>query len=378
MDLFKYTSSLGASYFTEGQAINGVDKITWIERYRDPGEFKLVAPLSSGLREFLPIGSYISQMNSTEVMCVENHEVIESVVDEPNITISGRSILATFLEDRVLGADENWGTHAGLILPYTLTSNTSRNQVKTILDDHILTGSTAAGNDFPNIHMAALAKNPAHAADESVARVLKHGPLIDRVNDLLKVDDLGLKVIRRGWYPPGSFTYWNQTNFYVHSGREKTDTVIFSWDADDFQKAEYLFSRKLTKNAALVTGTYAQTAVVPTETGEARRWMYVDASDIDGNLDTIPTGGTLTAVLADMITRGEEALKAQIDVDASQYDLSNLTQWTFRTDYNMGDVVSVEGSFGGREARRVVEHVEIVDEDGTVGIPTFAAFNKYP
>ena len=53
-----------------------------------------------------------------------------------------------------------------------------------------------------------------------------------------------------------------------------------------------------------------------------------------------------------------------------------MTRYTYRVDYNMGDVVAVEGNFGLRERRRVVEFVEIVDDTGSVGLPTFASFDR--
>ena len=379
MDLFKFTSSLGASYFTEGEPINDYDKVTWIERYQKAGDFKLVAPLSSGLRDSLPVGSYISHINSSDVMCVENRQSEDDVTSEPIITISGRSISDVFLEDRIVGADENWGSHSGLRLDYTLTAAATRNQIQTLINAHLKSGVAETDNVIPNISTLVVAKDAAHAADESVARLLKRGKLSERCLDLMKIDDLGLKVVRRGWFNSGQATDWDSTVFYIHSGVDRADDVIFSWDAGDFDSAEYLFSRRNYKNAALVTGTYAETAIVPTETGEARRWLYVDASDVDGNMADVPTGSTtptLTQVLSDLTKRGEEALKAQADVDASQFDLSSFSQNTYQVDYDLGDVVSVEGRYGSREKRRVIEYVQVLDENGTVGIPTFAAFDK--
>ena len=73
---------------------------------------------------------------------------------------------------------------------------------------------------------------------------------------------------------------------------------------------------------------------------------------------------------------GQEALDAQKELNAAAFDLSPLTRYTYRVDYNMGDVVAVEGNFGLRERRRVVEFVEIVDDTGSVGLPTFASFDR--
>ncbi|MCA9367070.1 hypothetical protein KC887_02255 [Candidatus Kaiserbacteria bacterium] len=374
MDLFKFNSPSGPTYFTQGSPVEGWDSVRWVERYQEPGEFKIVAPLGSGLHNELPKGSFISHVATPEIMVVENHEIEEDLETSPMITISGRS-LDVILDDRVIGCDQDWSSHDGVKIPYYIYPDDTRDQIADMINDHIRVTMAYAGQLLPNVRAASIPKAANHVPDISEERFPKRGSLLERVKDLLQVDDLGIKVQRRGWLKPGN-PQWDITFFYIHSGQDLSDRVIFSWEHGDISRANYLFSQKKRKNAALVSSTYVEAAVEPVETGIDRKWMHVDASDVDSDLDGSPDAGQIATIKAILISRGQEALQAQEDVDIFDATLSDLSQYTYREDYNIGDVVSVEGSFGDRERRRVIEHVEVVDEDGSTSMPTLAAFNR--
>ena len=104
MEVFKFISSGEPTILTEGRMIQKVKSIMWTERYRDTGEFEIVGQLSSGLREFLPIGTLLSHADTLEVMFVDNHEIDEDENEDPIIKITGRSLEA-YLENRIVGTN---------------------------------------------------------------------------------------------------------------------------------------------------------------------------------------------------------------------------------------------------------------------------------
>ena len=124
------------------------------------------------------------------------------------------------------------------------------------------------------------------------------------------------------------------------------------------------------KTSALVTGKFVESMVHGAETGLSRRVMLVDGGDIDGHLEAIPTGTDLTNIRAAMTVRGNQALAAQKRLALSRIDVSSTPTYDFRRDYNIGDIVSVDSSYGTVEPMRVVEYVEIVDENGESSHPT--------
>ena len=92
MDLFKFIPGADPTVLEVGASINGATSIMWTERYSDPGEFEIVAPLSSGLLQFLPLGTIISHTNTLEAMIVENHNIKDEEDVDPIVSITGEAL----------------------------------------------------------------------------------------------------------------------------------------------------------------------------------------------------------------------------------------------------------------------------------------------
>jgi hypothetical protein len=50
----------------------------------------------------------------------------------------------------------------------------------------------------------------------------------------------------------------------------------------------------------------------------------------------------------------------------------NSQNYNYRTDYNVGDIVGVDGEYNTSTTMRVIEYVEIEDENGESGYPTLS------
>jgi hypothetical protein len=360
MDLFKFDrTGIG-----NGQLIRGATSKSWTERYRDPGDFIIEAPLSSGLREFLPEGTFISHTKSLEIMIVENHEINEEQREDPTIKITGRSF-ETYLENRVIGVDLVRAQDQ--VDVYELTSGFSWIHARKIVNDHILEGTAHANDDLTDVEcvlQSGLSVSGATADDREYGLEYVYPTLID----LLTIDDLGIRTFR-----PNTFgVNGDSTNTYlqIYKGVNRSNKVIFSWKAGDLEAAEYLFSGKKYKNAAIVKGRYIWVLVTTGPTNYNRRFMVVDADDLDGHFDTVPTGADLTRIKNRMTTRGNNRLKKQNRVTLSRADVSANSKYRYRRDYNVGDIVMVDGNFGQPAKLRVIEYAEIEDENGENGHPT--------
>lgn len=365
MDVFKFISAGDPTTLIEGRMIQNAKSIMWTERYREPGEFEIVGQLSSGLREFLPIGTLLSHSDTYEVMFVENHEIDEDENEDPIIKITGRSLDA-FLDHRITGTN---GIRAAgsLVKEYAVAAQVSWLQVVTVINDHI-NGNVNTSDNLTNV----VTFTDLTGTGTSEARSLKPELLSKTVLDLLNVDDLGIKVIRRNTFnsPHGSAS---QTVFYVHRGINKSNTVIFSWKARDMDKLDYLWSDKKLKNSAMVIGRYVNTFVdTPGLVNYNRRTMIVNADDIDGNLTVVPTGATLTTIVSKMQVRGRQALNSQNRITITRADISNISRYHYRQDFDIGDLITLDGNFGQIAVMRVIEYVEIQDENGETGHPTLS------
>ena len=337
----------------------------WTERYRDAGEFEIVDQVSSGLMTFLPLGTLISHMNSSEIMFVENHEIIDDESEDPTIKVTGRSLEA-YLENRIVGSNKIRAN--SIFAGYSLAVATTWAQAVTLINDHI------ANSSYPNDVITELSAISAVSGitGTSEARIVNPDTVYKAVMDLLNIDDCGIKVIRKNNFglPNGSTT---QNTLCIHNGVNRTNTVIFSWKEGDLDAADYLWTDKPMKNSAMVVGRYVNTFVDTAGMNNYnRKTMLVDGSDIDGNLTAPPTGTALTTIVGQMQTRGRQALQSQNRITITRADISDISKYHYRTDFSVGDLVSLDGNFGQIATMRVTEYVEIQDETGQSGHPTLS------
>lgn len=367
MELFTYTSTPALS-MQNAVPIDNYNTATWIERYRDPGEFKIEAPLSSGLRSLLPIGSIVSHVDTAEFCIVENQEISEAKSSDPTITISGRSF-DSFLESRVVGGGMTYANSTPPWEEYSVASGYSHLQAIELLDDHLIT--TSDPNDSLSSYLGLWHTGlPSAGAVIQDIRYLARGSVHQSFMDILNIDDIGVRCYRpNDWSAiPGTIS-----RLVLHKGYDKSDSVIFSWISGELESVSYLFSNKALKNTAVVQGRWIEKYVYTAgATGYDRRSIYVDGSDIDSKYETLPTGTDLTDVESALIVRGQEVLAKYNEVNIVAADISKLNRYKYRVDYDIGDIVSIDGSYGDIERRRVIEHVEIEDVNGATSYPTLA------
>lgn len=375
MDLFKFTPTTTAdsTLLQNGQPILNWDSVMWVERYLNPGEFEIKAPLSTGLRDFLPLGTLISHIETLEVMIVENHEIIDEN-DDPTLSVTGRS-LESYLENRIVG--QNLARSGSAVIDYILAAGFTYAQAVQLINDHIKdVGGVVDTNDaLTNVQGHTLLLALGGVVEE---RTIPRGNVHEALVKILQDDDLGVRSIRRNSFSTDFVeesidpTMNLATLLRVYIGQDRTKNIHFTWFSGDFDKLQYLFSLKTKKTSAMVVGRWAWTIVDGSPVNYNRRLMLVDASDLDNNLSAMPSGGTLTTLLSRMAARGRQALRSQQQIAITGADVSNETSYIYRKDYNLGDLVTLDGNYGQILTMRVVEYAEIEDENGRSGHPTLA------
>lgn len=365
MDIFKYTSPTSPTKLEEGEIVNGLTSITWIERYREGGEFKLVANTDSGIRDTLPIGSIISHTETQELMIVENHEVSDDKKKQSQITVSGRGF-ETILENRIIGSNQNFPV-SGPVSDYILAADFTWNQVVALIGNHILAANLInSANAIEYVSVLANVVGTAAVAERS----LKRGSLYEGVMALLAIDNLGLKVVRPGPYSPLAPASPNIA-IVVHSGNDRSKEVVFSYETGEIESADYLWSNKRLKTSALISGKWIETFVSTADTHYARRMMFIDASDIDGDFQVAPTGSDLVAVLTAMERRGNDAIASQKNIALTKAESNkDNVHFAYSVDFDLGDIVAVLGDYNEVSTLRINEYVEILDETGRNSYPT--------
>lgn len=360
MDIFRFhTNPATPTKLEYGEIINGLKSKMWIERYREAGEFELVANVSSGIRELLPIGSIVSHIDTNEPMIVETHSISEDKGQQNDIVVTGRGF-ETILEQRVVGSNRAF-PNVGFVPNYELSAAYSWLQAVLMVNEHI--NVTSLVDDYDALPFVSVTHDVAGTAMED-ARSMSKGDLYSRLIELLEVDNLGIRVVR----PQAG----SDTSFVIHRGVNRAKEVLFSNDSGEIESADYLWSNKLLKNSALVSGRWVEVRVDNlTDVEYKRRMMFVDASDIDEQFETEPTDTDLLNTIIKMEQRGRAALAAQRNIAISKAEVSKEgTRAKYRVDFNVGDLVTVHGDYSETTARRVTEYVEIEDETGMKSYPT--------
>ena len=203
-------------------------------------------------------------------------------------------------------------------------------------------------------------------------RPFKRGLVYPSLIELLALEGLGVKAVR-----PGSASPFGPTSpdmaILVHKGTDRSKDIMFAYNEGDIDSADYLWSIKSLQNTVLVTGRWLETMVKGPETGYDRRVLFVDGSFIDSEFQTVPTGVDYTNTIAKMTTLGKQALAAQNATALAKAEISrSVKRYSYRQDFDLGDIITVSGDYDEIVKMQVIEYVEIEDSSGESSYPTLA------
>jgi hypothetical protein len=337
----------------------------WVERYDKTGEFKIVADVKTGAKDKLPIGSFISHIDTTEVMVVEDHEIVDNSGKGADIIVTGRG-LETFLENRMIGSNSTFPKVSG-VRDLQLPADNTWDQIVDLISEFVLASRLIDDDDsLPYLQVLADVSGTGPIETRSV----KFGDVYSAVLSLLSIDKLGIKVVRPGsWSPLGAGV--QDTAIVIHKGVDRTAEVIFSHDTGEIERAEYLWSSRNLKNSALAIGKWVQVRYDGPEANFGRRMMYIDASDIDDSYTNTPLGTDFDNIVAAMEQRCIAALASQKGVSLTKTEISTTaSKAQYRVDFDVGDLITVSGDYNTSTINRVTEYVEIEDETGRSAYPT--------
>lgn len=376
MDLFVYQD---VDRFESGKAITGYRSATWVERFAVPGEFKIEAPLSSGLRQLLPVDSVIGKVQSMDLMIVENVEITEDPEEEPMITISGRTYIS-FMEHRYSGfanatfvaGQQYIAMEKADTLYYAGVNDTYKRLwylIRSCID-----ASVDPGNDISFVDVI---EDMPTSTDGTSYTLYAADNLLKLVVEQLASWGIGIKTVRKNKFP-GVIGDEANTEVQIHIGTDKTATVKFIPQTGDIESANYLFTNKNKKTSVLVEGRWVSVMYHGDggETGFYRRVAKIDGSSIDDQYDTALTSasGAWNQVVERMIALGKSYLDRSNQILLVSANISENNRYRFRIDYDIGDIVTLDTPYGEALTMRVTEFAEVEDENGETGYPTLSVY----
>jgi len=376
MDLFVYQD---IDNFQNGKPVTGYRTATWVERFNTPGEFKIEAPLSSGLRELLPISSIVGKVQSLELMIVENVEIEEAIDDEPQLVISGRTYVSlmdhrysAFNTVNFFGA--NWEAIQTYFASTIIGSSDIYNRL-VLLIRSCIAASLDAGND---INSLTIKSSIPPYFDGTPYTFWGPDNLLKIVVDQLATWDVGIRTVRRNSFP-GTVTSISgqQTDMDLYASQDRSSIVKFTPQTGDIEAANYLFTNKNFKTSCMVKGKWVSVMRHGPETGFSRRVIMVDGTDIDDKYETQVQEPSVawTDVVEKMLLRADAVLARSRQIQLVSANVSENNKYRYRIDYNIGDIVTLDATYGEAINMRVVEFAEVEDERGEIGYPTLSLYN---
>jgi len=398
--------------------VEGWSSMIWTERYPGNGEFSMNTPLISDARALIPEGTFISLLDSEEVMQVETHSIERDEQGGVVNKISGSSYPHNFLSERdTVGAGANLSYHpnnwrlrkqyspaeaaAALLWNHLINNSTKFTGPEEDLEGIVYSGGGDARLLIPNLELTMTAiqawtdPNPGVPDPEDPAEPGRRRWYIDRsgldkpVFDFLAQGKLGLRSRRPndklmslvtfladgGIVHTANASNGQKLRLDVYQGRDLTETVTFRYDAGQIEKPTYLYSIKGYKNIAHVSSMQrnllvAAPGVDPNVSGINRRVLPLDF----GDLSELDVDGIFTDADWDRILTQKALAELENYNKVALFDgeISPLNAIKYGKDYTLGDKVTLQAEYDLEATMVVSEYIRAQDENGETGYPTLS------
>lgn len=364
--------------------IDAYSNIIWAPRYNDLGDCELVVPATEENFSKIKESKYISR-NDDDLVC--EIKKIEIQTDEENgnqLIITGIDI-KNILNQRIVEKQTNFN---GLVEDY----------IRKLINDSIINPT----NTERKINNFILADKVGFT--EKISEQVTYDYVGDKIQELCKQYGWGYNV-----------TIINENFvFSLYKGKDKSAYITFSQDYDNISTTNYSKDDSNIKNVALIAGegegVERVTATIGAGKGIDRHELYIDARDISSEIDyselvsSYPNGvektinnviyyqvnGTNIAILTkddaeevnkvqlcsniyieNLKNTGYEKMSAYKSITSFTGEVIVGINYTYKKDYNLGDIVSIVNEYGISIKARICEIIENQDDNGYSMEPTF-------
>lgn len=356
--------------FKKLDIVEGFESAIWTERYYGDSEVEIIVPLKSKLIQKLSPGTFVSLTGSSEVMVVETHEV------DASVKCTGISLLA-WLNNRFIRvsdthADRTWyldPMKPGEVL-WTMIQAMCM-EGSPYLDGSISIGIPAEYTQRLIIHELGL--HDYDISGDDVQLSIPYGPLYDAMREVAVTFQLGIQIIKE--VDPGAE---HILGFRAYRGQNRTYTqsenpiVRFSPFFDSLINIKEVDSIAALKTVAFAFASGADDAlsgvgIVSLQDAEYQGFqlralqVFVDDISVDVPDDQI------IVVLND---RARAALRENSYIQAVDGEIVSTNMFKYGVDYNLGDIVEIQGNSEAISIARVTEYIRAQNSAGERAYPT--------
>lgn len=370
--------------------IEGWNSLIWTERFVEPGDFELRTPLVEQTMQALPLNSLLTLRESREVMLVETHTIKTNDAGVAELTVVGRTF-DSILESRILrgGYQAPTATVVQLTPAQYAACFLWNELVNTQSTDFLRHFSTAMRDS--NIPYVSVGMSDEAYAMTGNAQTwwVEEGEMASQFRDISKDTKVGVRAKRpptahsrlilyngAGGMLLGTYTEDITTLLLeVYSGADRTvnsitkTPVVFAMNMGNLDNPQYLFSQKDYRNVAYIDSKLgaAQVYATPADantTSLNRRVLYVDGSDVDS------TDKTYEQILPALQQKARQELLNHNMQFLFDVAVANTDPYKYGTDYDLGDLITLNADYGISRTMRVTEFVRSQDNNGEKSYPT--------
>lgn len=356
--------------FSVIEVLDVYESLIWTDRYYAYGDFELYTLANVHILETLMIDYYIWSDQSEHVMIIEDREIETDHENGTHLKVTGRS-LESILERRIV-----W--------KQTVLNGDIQGQIKRLLNNAIINPEDSQ-RQIPNFIFKE-STDPAFN-DINVYNQFTGDNLYDVISGICATYGFGYKI---------TLNSSNQFVFELYSGtdrsysQEKNPFIVFSPNFENILNSNYIQSKSVWKNVALVAGEgegiyrkHVTVGNVLFNQGLKRRELFVDARDLQSTYSYTDEQGELveeeipySEYVSQLKERGEKYLSENKEIETFDATVDPNAMYKYGEDYFIGDVCQVENEYDMRARVRVTEFIYSESTSGIEMYPTFEAIEE--
>lgn len=330
--------------------IDTYSSLIWCKRYFDIGALDLQIEATTETINLLQKGRYITRNDDETIYVIQNIE-ISTEANKDNSLLVGAVDCKSILGQRII-----WNQ--------TVVNNiTVENYIRQLINENVI---NPVNVDRKINHFVL---NTAKGYTERITQQATYEQLDEKIISLCKSNNYGWTI--------GFDTENKQFYFDLYKGVDRSQgqqlvpMVAFSPEYDNLISSKYTKDSSDFKNVALIggegEGVSRTTTTYGSATGMNRFEMFVDAKSDSTNSGTVISPQEYNQQLQ---TKGKEALSNKVDKTSFEGSVVS-DSYIYKTDYNLGDIVTLKNEYGIMSNARIVEIIEVWNNEGYSLEPKF-------
>lgn len=329
--------------------LDDFQSIIWETNYYSTGAFEVYLRAVPQYINVLQIGNYVTRPDDENIGIIENINVEYSEEFGKMIAASGR--FAKSILDRRIIYNASGNTTGKLSISPVISSGLVETAVRKLVTDHIISSPQTARNiSFITLgELQGITKKIVDESGKNTQVQTSFGNLLEYTDEMLHSYELGAKMV----FDRETL----QLKYTVYEGKDRSRNntqnnlpIIMSQEYDNFFSSKYEKNTTQIKNTALIGGEGEGadrfcTMIGINAVGLNRREVWIDAS---AQSKTYELNGeqkqyTDDEYLALLKSAGTQTIADYQTTEIYDGEL-NINALTYKTDFNVGDIISVEDS----------------------------------